>query len=236
MTSSGTDERPTGNLSDGPAPSDVTLDDGVASATDAAAAQEPDQLVARIVSEMGNVDRNIYRAVAATPTPTLDEALRKLSLFADHGKLWFTIAGVTAVVGGKRGRKAALDGVLSLALSSAVVNLGLKAALPRPRPDREHYQVIVARHVPLPTSTSFPSGHSASAFAFANGASGAMPELAVPLHALAAAVAWSRVHTGVHYPGDVLVGSLVGGSVGQIVGGVHRRRSLRHLLRRADGD
>ncbi len=251
MTSSGTDERPTGNLSDEPEPAEVFLEhglptsDGIAPDGSGAPSREPDELLPRVVSEMGNVDRNIYRAVAATPTPTLDDAFRKLSLFADHGKLWFTVAGVTALVGGKRGRQAAIDGILALGLSSAVVNQGLKAALPRPRPDREHYQVIVARHVPLPTSTSFPSGHSASAFAFANGASGAMPELAVPLHVLAAAVAWSRVHTGVHYPADVLVGSLVGGSVGQIVGGLHRRRSLRRLTHglarrsqsgRGDGD
>lgn len=248
MTSSGTDgpidgtraaatAPTTGNLSDQPLPADVRLDDGLPTEAELSDRDDVDEtLFAQVVTEMGNVDRNIYRAVAATPTPTLDEALRRLSLFADHGKLWFAIAGVTAVVGGRRGRQAAVDGVIALTLSSAVVNQVLKTALPRKRPDREYHQVIVARHVPLPTSTSFPSGHSASAFAFVNGASGAMPELAVPLHVVAAAVAWSRVHTGVHYPADVLVGSLVGGSVGQIVGGLHRRRSMRKLLRRDDGD
>lgn len=180
-----------------------------------------------IVSEFGNLDRNIYRAVAATPTPTLDEAFRKVSLVGDHSLIWLGIAGATALFGGRRGRRAAFDGVASIAITSVVVNGALKPLLPRDRPDRELHQVIVARHVPLPASTSFPSGHSASAFAFANGVSGEMPELAVPLRLAAAAVAWSRIHTGVHYPGDVVTGSLVGGAVGETVGWLRRRRDRK---------
>jgi membrane-associated phospholipid phosphatase len=49
-----------------------------------------------------------------------------------------------------------------------------------------------------PISRSFPSGHSAAAFAFASGAGREMPQTAIPLHGLAALVAYSRVHTGVH--------------------------------------
>lgn len=180
-----------------------------------------------IVSEFGNLDRNVYRAVAATPTPTLDEAFRKVSLAGDHSLVWLGVAGLTALIGGRRGRRAAFDGVVSIGITSLVVNVGLKPVLPRERPDRELHQVIVARHVPLPASTSFPSGHSASAFAFANGVSGEMPELAVPLRLAAAAVAWSRVHTGVHYPGDVVTGSLIGGAVGEAVGWLRRRHERR---------
>ncbi len=179
------------------------------------------------VSELGNLDRNIYRAVAATPTPTLDEAFRKVSLVADHSLVWIGIAGVTALFGGRRGRAAAFDGVTSIVVASLVVNAALKPVLPRDRPDRELHQVHVARHVPLPSSTSFPSGHSASAFAFANGVGGEMPELAVPLRLAAAAVAWSRIHTGVHYPGDVIAGSLIGGAAGEAVGWARRRRDRR---------
>ena len=39
---------------------------------------------------------------------------------------------------------------------------------------------------------------------------------AVPLRALAALVAYSRVHTGVHYPGDVLAGALIGTTLAQL--------------------
>jgi undecaprenyl-diphosphatase len=67
----------------------------------------------------------------------------------------------------------------------------------------------------MPISSSFPSGHSAAAFAFATGVGHVLPSAAVPLRGLAALVAYSRVHTGVHYPGDVIVGSLIGGALAQ---------------------
>ena len=62
----------------------------------------------------------------------------------------------------------------------------------------------------MPGSTSFPSGHSATAFAFATGVGRVFPAPSIPLQGLAALVAYSRVHTGVHYPGDVLAGALTG--------------------------
>jgi undecaprenyl-diphosphatase len=67
----------------------------------------------------------------------------------------------------------------------------------------------------MPASTSFPSGHSASGFAFATAVGSELPWLALPLRFLAAAVAYSRVHTGVHYPADAVVGSIVGAGTGQ---------------------
>jgi membrane-associated phospholipid phosphatase len=71
------------------------------------------------------------------------------------------------------------------------------------------------RHVTMPSSRSLPSGHSAAAFAFATGVGSVMPEAGGPLRALAACVAYSRVHTGVHYPGDVVVGALIGSTLAQ---------------------
>jgi membrane-associated phospholipid phosphatase len=82
--------------------------------------------------------------------------------------------------------------------------------LPRRRPDRSAAAVPPDRWVRMPTSLSFPSGHSASAFAFATAVGAAVPPLSLPVHALAAAVAYSRVHTGVHYPGDAIAGALLG--------------------------
>jgi undecaprenyl-diphosphatase len=66
----------------------------------------------------------------------------------------------------------------------------------------------------MPSSASFPSGHSASGFAFATATGHYLPPLILPPRLLAGAVAYSRVHTGVHYPADVVVGSLVGVAVG----------------------
>ncbi len=62
----------------------------------------------------------------------------------------------------------------------------------------------------MPRSRSFPSGHTAAAFAFAVGAGRELPQSALPLLALASLVGYSRIHTGVHYPGDVLAGAACG--------------------------
>ena len=165
--------------------------------------------------ELAAVDRAVYRAIAATAAPTLDEPLRRLSTVADHSKLWVGLAGALALLGGSRGRRAAVTGLVAVGVNSAVVNLPMKLAGRRERPDREAAGVPADRWRPMPTSTSFPSGHSASAFAFAGAVSSVVPALTVPLRGLATAVAYSRVHTGVHYPGDVLVGTLVGATIGE---------------------
>jgi undecaprenyl-diphosphatase len=157
----------------------------------------------------------VYAAVAATPSPSLDHAMSTLSRAADHSKLSIAAAGLLALGGGRRGRRAAKTGLASVAVTSAVVNLVAKQLGARRRPDREASEVPFARHVPMPTTSSFPSGHAAAAFAFATGVGQTLPHAAVPLRALAAVVAYSRVHTGVHYPGDVVVGSLIGAAIAQ---------------------
>ena len=185
----------------------------------------------RVLRELGAVDRAVYRAVAATPTPTIDAPLRRFTAVADHSKLWVGTAAVLFVVGGRKGRRAALTGLASIAATSVAVNLPLKLAGARRRPDADAAGVPESRRVAMPTSASFPSGHSASAAAFTAGVSSVVPALGAPLGCAAAAVGYSRVHAGVHYPGDVVAGVVVGASIGEVVAwaGEHlaerRRRS-----------
>ena len=173
--------------------------------------------VARGLRELGAVDRAVYSAVAATPTPSLDEPLRRLSNAANNSGLWFAIAAGLGVAGGGAGRRAAVRGSVAIGVTSALVNLAVKSAWSRQRPDRAGAGVPVWRNVRMPTSTSFPSGHAASGFAFAAAIGRDQPWLGLALRFLAAAVAYSRVHTGVHYPGDIVVGSLIGEGTGQAV-------------------
>lgn len=166
--------------------------------------------------EIERLDVAVYAAVARTPTPTLDTSMTRLSAAADYSRLSIGVAAVMAVAGGERGRRAAVSGLTSLAVTSAAVNLGLKRIWRRPRPDRVAHEVPELRHVPMPSTRSFPSGHSAAAFAFAGGAGKEMTAASLPLHALATVVAYSRVHTGVHYPLDALVGAVLGSVISQV--------------------
>lgn len=175
--------------------------------------------------EMGAVDRAVYRAVAVTPTPHVDDVFRRLSKAANYSRLWLGMAAAIAAFGGSRGRRVALEGVVAIGVTSATVNLGIKPLAHRRRPDRADPARFEARVVPMPESTSFPSGHSASAFAFAYAVGRHYPALAVPIRLLASGVAYSRVHTGVHYPGDVVLGSSIGAGTAAMVAGAFDRMS-----------
>ena len=174
--------------------------------------------LAKPLEELGTLDRAVYQAVAATSTPVLDGHFRRLSRVADHSVLWLGIAAAIAVVGGRKGRRAAIEGVLAIGATSATVNLGIKPLARRRRPDRADPAQFEARIVQMPESTSFPSGHAASAFAFAYAVGRHLPGLAVPIRLLAGGVAYSRVHTGVHYPGDVVIGAILGAGIAAMVG------------------
>ncbi|MDX6701576.1 MAG: hypothetical protein QOF26_1802 [Baekduia sp.] len=182
---------------------------------------------ARWLADAERVDVALYAAIAQTPTPALDRAMARLSHAADYSRLSLASGAVLAAGGGRQGRRAAAFGLASVALTASVVNLGLKPLGRRRRPDRAAEQVPVARHVRMPSSTSFPSGHSAAAFAFATGAGHVLPPAAIPLRGLAALVAYSRVHTGVHYPGDVVAGALLGTVLAQLTTHALDRRATR---------
>ena len=93
----------------------------------------------------------------------------------------------------------------------------------RRRPSRTELGVPESRWVRMPVSTSFPSGHSGSAAAFAVSVGEMLPGLRLPLRVAALVVAFSRIYTGVHYPADVVVGAAVGALVGRATSRVVRR-------------
>jgi YegS/Rv2252/BmrU family lipid kinase len=155
------------------------------------------------------LDEVLLRRLPPMRRSRLDRSLAILSLSADRFVLWFGVAALIPLGAPRAGRRAAARGLLSLAVASALVNGPLKLLSRRSRP----VQAVppqAARWVRQPMTYSFPSGHSASAFAFATAVSLELPQLALPLGALAGAVAYSRVLTRVHYPSDVLAGSALG--------------------------
>jgi len=176
--------------------------------------------------QLHQADAALYAAVARTRTPALDRSMARLSDAANYSRLSIASAVLLSLLGGRRGRRAAAYGLASVTVTATVVNLAVKPLTSRRRPDRAAEGVPADRHVRMPVSTSFPSGHTAAAFAFATGVGHVMPLAAVPLRLLATAVAYSRVHTGVHYPGDVLAGSLIGVTLSRLTNRALDRRRL----------
>jgi hypothetical protein len=76
--------------------------------------------------EVNRLDLAVNAAIAATSTPNLDRAFRRLSKAADYSKLWIASAALLAGTGGSVGRRAALYGLASTGLTSAVVSLVFK--------------------------------------------------------------------------------------------------------------
>lgn len=163
-------------------------------------------------------DLALFRAAARSELPVLGPLLPPLSRAANDSKLWLTIAAGSAIVSGRFGRRAALRGVLAIGATSALTNLPAKYLAGRRRPDLDVVPEV-RRLARVPASTSFPSGHAASAFAFATAFGLERRRARLPLFALAGAVAYSRVYTGVHYPGDVLVGAAIGSAVARATTG-----------------
>jgi membrane-associated phospholipid phosphatase len=174
--------------------------------------------IRRGLDELDRLDRVVYETIARTPSGRLDRAMRGLSRAADYSRISLAAALTLAVAGGPDGRRAAFMGMASVATTATVVNAVMKPLARRRRPDRALALVPSARQVNMPVSRSFPSGHTAAAFAFATGAGRVLPWTARPLVAIAALVGYSRVHTGVHYPVDVVAGALCGVALAELTG------------------
>jgi undecaprenyl-diphosphatase len=127
---------------------------------------------------------------------------------------WIIFSMVIYLFGGKFGRKVAILALIALFFSNVIV-IVLKSVVGEPRP------FLTLPNVDLLVSAdgeSFPSGHTASAFAAATviglkyylESEGRLRWLIYPLMVLAFLVGFSRIYIGVHYPYDVVIGALIG--------------------------
>ena len=123
------------------------------------------------LSEAKALDSAVYAAVAASETPRLDGAMRRLSGAADHGKLWFADGG--------RAGPPRWAGRPACGRDAGSSHSASPRRSPTSSPSRwargggrqeQESEELARRHVQMPRSSSFPSGHTASAFAFATGA------------------------------------------------------------------
>lgn len=158
------------------------------------------------------LDEKAFTAVARRHSPLGDLVLPKLSRAANNSAIWIVVAALLAAFGGRRGKRAAGRGIGSILVTSLTVNQGIKRIVRRPRPPLRNVPAV-RRLKSAPLTTSFPSGHAASAAAFTTAVLmewRATGRLTMPVAAL---VAYSRVYVGVHYPGDVTAGAGIGAAI-----------------------
>ena len=154
--------------------------------------------------------------MAAHRWAPLNDPMIWLGKIEQLGAVWIALAVVVGVV-----RKLGPLKTLGLAVLAAVttsladaVAFGIKDLVNRPRPFEAHPQIHPLYSV---HSSSFPAGHAATAFAGATLLAYFAPRAWPLFLTLAAAIGYSRVYVGVHYPGDVVTGAAVGVLVGAAV-------------------
>jgi undecaprenyl-diphosphatase len=186
---------------------------------------------------MTDLNRFLFRLVNdAWTSPALDPCLIFLGRINDYGVVWLVLLGALLALGGKTGRWAALAGLAALVVGLASSEV-LKSLVMQPRPFLSLPDVRLL--VSPPSSYSFPSVNATYAFAASSGASltarrvlGCLPVWGWGFLALAVAVSYSRVYVGVHYPGDVLGGAIIGTSIGWLVASVGVRLGKDTALER----
>lgn len=146
-----------------------------------------------------NLDFRLFETAATRHWPGAERVLPRLSRSANHGVLWMATAAALAATGSPRARRAAVRGLASLAVASATINTVGKRSVRRPRPVLDPVP-LVRQLKRQPITTSFPSGHAASAAAFATGVALESRGLGAVVAPVAFSVAMSRVYTGVHFP------------------------------------
>ena len=157
-----------------------------------------------------SLDRDIFLWVVEHRTPPLDWVFVALSAAGTAGLLWIGLAALLAYLAGK-------PLLATVTITAATVwSADLLAVVLKPIVDRERPYVLLPEAEPLlrwDVSESFPSGHAATSAAGAVILGYLIGRWAWSLTVLAAAVSYSRVYIGVHYPLDVLVGAAIGATV-----------------------
>ncbi len=172
-------------------------------------------------------DASLFLRINHLPhPPAANTAMYALTTVMNRGDAWVAGLLLASLFGSQRARNALIDVVPALWLTTATVEFPIKRTFRRKRPFIALVRAIVVGK--KPSHYSFPSGHSAAAFAGAWLLSRQFPFLRPVFYLVAALTGFSRVYLGAHYPGDVLSGA-VSGSVLAVV----FRAAVAWLVRRA---
>jgi membrane-associated phospholipid phosphatase len=203
------------------------LDEAIGQAGAQAAEESPevkrgrDLLRKELMRRLKPLDATIFIQINQLPHPELlDRLFSSFSWFMTGGHAWILFIAAGALSDKSRAMRAC--GILpALYLATYTVEIPIKRYFRRKRPFISIVRAIVVGR--KPGSYSFPSGHSAAAFAGATLLQASYPRARSVLFAIAFLVAFSRVYLGAHYPGDVLSGGLAGAGLAKFYRGLLTR-------------
>ena len=164
-------------------------------------------------------------------TPWLDWLMPKITFLCENG--WFWIVLTIMLLIWKRHRKCGWGMFTALILSLLIGNLLLKHAVARPRPCWINTDIDML--VAIPKDFSFPSGHSMASFASATVLMTYDRRAGIPALILSALIAFSRLYLYVHFPTDVLVGTVLGIVMGLIAPRIVEAIQEKVRRKREDG-
>lgn len=188
--------------------------------------------IAAMFEAATHIDLSILHVIHdAISSPAMDAAMTFVTTLGDMGFIWF-VAALTAICL-KKHRLYGIAIIVAVALAYVIGDLGLKHLFERPRPFLADPS-LATDLIELPTSFSFPSGHTSSSFAAATVlcltpfAHRWFKPIAI---AGAVGIAFSRIYLCVHYPSDVCAGAILGIACGiaavAIVKAVKKHRSTQ---------
>ncbi len=178
-------------------------------------------------------DRDVHQWVQNSRSPSSDDFFQAVTLLGD-GRVIFGLVAVSYASGeifnNRSLRKTALLSLESWVAAGLLVG-GLKFAIGRARPETGESSHSFHPFSMKSRFNSFPSGHSASAFAVATTIAEQSEQayLDILAYSLAAFVALSRVHNNKHWPSDVFIGSCLGHFVAKKISALNRNRDAKQL-------
>jgi membrane-associated phospholipid phosphatase len=173
-------------------------------------------VTAELLEAVGRLDYAAFQWLRSHHSPFLDLIMAGVSDIARGGALWLALAFLIGIIFRSRW-PAVVQVVLAITMAYLVTDFAAKPFFDRSRPFESYAEARV--YGIKPTTRSFPSGHAASAIAGAYALARLAPEAGVIFWIAAGLVMFSRVYLGVHYPGDVVSGALLGFAVAAFVVG-----------------